>query len=360
MRRARRTVGLLTLALLASCSSSSGTLEPPPGTDAGVDGSLPPPPKTATCTGSTSTCLLGTVSTSQFALAPTGTQVSLYDVYPYGAVTPVGRQPLAEDGTFAFSGLSVSVGTAYYIQAESVFGPGAAKMGNGVASVAGPFSLPSPASIAIQMKPVFLEALQQRPSGGGSTTLAWASGHVFDPATGAEVTDATVSFSNGTKSWPMPYGKNAGGISSYYVAIEAGVAGGTAFTVTTGGGALKLPQKTWNLTGEPATFDGSVSSPSPGAAVPAHSPLTVTWVPAAGATYEVVQLFATQGTMQTPVFLSPAANATTVMTETIPASALAAAGSYLLNVAYSNASCPPAADGCVYNNSTVPVMFTAQ
>ncbi len=345
----------LVAAAVAPACSSNGNPSVGLG-DAGAD-ALGPPPPTSSCMGDMTACLSGTVKAPKFNPSFLVAKVNLFRVYPYGAVSAVQTVQVAQDGTFALS--NVAPWTHYYLQAVGLFE--STHNGNAVAAVVGPFTVPvTGGPIPIEIKPVFLEVLQQRPT-GGQTSLAWASAHVYDPASGAELTNATVSFTSGSQTWPMPYAANAGGSMSYFATIPPGVAGGTAFTITTSAMALGGSPLTWSLVGEPATFDGAVTSPAPGATVPVNSPLTVTWMVQPAASHTVVELFRVQGmNNDVAVYQSPAAVASDVTMETVPGSALSMPGAYLLNVAYSKATCPTTADGCVYNNSTAPLDFMAQ
>ena len=353
----------LALATLAACSSNSiavpgdgGTGVPDVGS--GVASGLAPPLPTATCTGTSTDCLSGTVVATGFTAAPAGTMVSLFRVYPYGNVAPVQEMALALDGTFAFSNLAAW--DHYYVQAETVFQATDGGTFNPVTALVGPQAVPQTGgAIAIRVKPVFLEVLQEKPA-GGDTTVSWASAHVYDPATGLDRGDATVSFSVGGASYPLPYTKNPSGGQSYFAYLPTGVAGATAFTFTTEDTAAAMPTKTWNLVGAPAAFDGAVTTPAANATVPHGAALPVTWQAVTGASYEIVELFFGTGASQTATYVSPTADAPDVTTETIPATALAMPGTYLLNVLYAAATCPATADGCVANDSAVPVSLTAQ
>jgi hypothetical protein len=119
-----------------------------------------------------------------------------------------------------------------------------------------------------------------------------------------------------------------------------------------------LPSRTWHLVGEPATFVGAVTQPTSMTPAKVGAPLAVTWQAVPAASYEIVELFFGQGTA--PLYVSPSSDAVDTTTETIPGSALAMPGVYLLDLLYSNATCPSTADGCVYNDSTFPVSFMAQ
>jgi hypothetical protein len=350
-----------TSASLCACSSTPATAAGDGGAQAEAqagDGGLVSAPQTETCADAGAGCLSGTVTMSGFTVAPMGLQVSLFRVFPYGKTTSVQKLPVAEDGTFAFK--NVDPWAHYYVKAEAGF-QGTGSSPNLVTSVVGPASVPqSGGPISLTIKPVFLEVFQQAPS-GGATTLGWASAHVYDPVTGAERSDAVASFAAGGQSWPMPYVQGASGTKSYFVLLPAAVPGGTSFTITTEDTAASLPSRTWNLVGEPATFVGAVTQPTSMTPAKVGSPLAVTWQAVPAASYEVLELFFGQGTTATtPLYVSPSSDAPDTTTETIPGSALAMPGVYLLDLVYSNATCPSTADGCVYNDSTFPVSFMAQ
>jgi hypothetical protein len=341
---------------LAGCSSTPAIAP----TDAGADGpagdtGLVMAPQTETCADAGADCIAGTVTVSGFSVAPMGLQVSLFRVFPYGAAVSQAKLPVATDGTFAFK--NVTPWAHYYVQAEAGF-QGSGSAPNLVTSIVGPVTVPLAGSIAVTLKPVFLEVFQQAPA-GGATTIGWASAHVYDPATAADRSDATATFAAGGQSWPMPYVEDPSGKKSYYAALPAGVPGATAFTITTSDAAASLPSTTWHLTGAPATFAGAIVQPTSSTIAKTGAPLPVSWQAVPAASYEILELFAGMGT-SAPLYVSPSPDAPDTTSETVPASALATAGIYLLDVVYSNATCPATADGCVYNDSTVPVSFMVQ
>jgi hypothetical protein len=355
-----RLAGFLALAFLGACSSGSGAPSADGGSDApSSDTGLPddyvPIPKHLACTGDSMSCLSGTLALKDFTVAPTATKVTLYRVFPHGNADMLAWTPVAYDGTFAFS--DVAAWGHYYLQGEARFGTPSS--GYSVASNVGSFSVPATsASIPIVIRPVFLEVLQEAPS-GGSTVLDWASAHLFDPASGKEVTDATVTLTANSMSFPMPYGTNAGGTQSFNVNLPSGTPGGTSFMITTSYAGLSGSPVTWSLVGDPATFGGAITSPASGS-VPASTPLHVTWQAQPMASYSQTELFEQQGSSWVQVYASPTVNSPDVTTETIPASALATSGNYLLNEDYANATCPATADGCVYNVSTAAINLTVQ
>jgi hypothetical protein len=270
-------LGALAAFFPISCSSASGG----GGADGGSEREAPADvripdgqvvvPKTLACAGNKSTCLSGTLAVKDFTAKPTATRVILYHVFPHGNVAVVASTPVALDGTFAFSHLDAWA--HYYLQGEARFDKGANSYS--MITNVGSFTVPATQTpIPIVIRPVFLEVLQNAPS-GGATTLTWASAHLFDPSSGAELTAATVSLTANGTSYPMPFGVGAGGTKSFNVSLPEGVPGGTSFTITTSYAELKGSPVTWTLVGEPATFGGGIVSPT--GTVPANEALTVTW-----------------------------------------------------------------------------------
>jgi hypothetical protein len=348
-------LGALGAMLLPSCSGSPPDEVLGDGgiADVGLPDGYVPIPKTAKCTGDKSACLWGTVSLRDFRAPPTASKVSLFRLFPHGNAVALQWAPVALDGTFAFSGLPAW--GHYFLQAEGRFG----SMTNpsSVASVAGSFSVPSAQEpIALTLRPVFLEVLQQSTM-GQSSLLAWASAHLYDPSTGVELTTGAVSLTANGTTTPMTYGSNAGGTESFFVALPLGTTGGTSFTITTSSPALGPAPLSWTLAGEPATFQGAITSPT--GAVSTGAPLAVTWTAQPMASYSVTELFFVDGQTFVPRYVSPTVNAPDVTSETIPASAITTPGTYALNESYSNATCPITADGCVYNVSTAAENVTA-
>jgi hypothetical protein len=296
------------------------------------------------------------VVTRGFNLPYQDAKVQLYAVFPYGTGNPVTESASTRDGKFAFDALDP--GAKYYLKALAKFTTPAGTFA--VASVVGPLVVPSPAPLELHVRPVFLEALEQRPA-GGQLALAWASAHVYDPNTAQDLSDATVSLKAGGKQYPMPWGTNLSGQKSYFADLsKAGAGAATQLEIdvqhaTFAGGA------TFNLVAEAPDFDPSVTSPAEAATISLGKPLDVAWKSDARAAYALVQFFRKEGGgVFTPRYASDAPRGLAVTTETIPGSAVDVAGDYLLNLQLARPTCPADADGCVYNTSTAAVDLTAK
>src|SRR5215472_15187443 len=87
--------------VFASAACSGGTPGPAVLGDAGVQ------PTTNACTGDATRCLSGTAATKGMTAKMQYASANLFRVYPYGAAEPISRQLVAQDGTWAFSGLDV-------------------------------------------------------------------------------------------------------------------------------------------------------------------------------------------------------------------------------------------------------------
>ena len=226
---------------------------------------------TAACTGDAATCLHGTLSTKGFTGAFASAKVQLYTVFPYGTAVPVTEASVANDGTFAFS--SADPAARYYMQGIAKFSSAAGAFS--VATVAGPFTLPFADAIPLTVKPVFLEAFEGRPS-GGVLALSWASAHVYDPATAAEITDAQVSLTAGSATIAMPLGTNLSGQKSYFVEPAAGAAAPTSMTIAIKHAAFPNGAS-YTLQANAPTFDAAITAPVDQTAIAVGQPLPVAW-----------------------------------------------------------------------------------
>ena len=354
------TCALLPLAI-AGCTKS-GNIDI--AANDGGTGGTQPTPDTNTCPGSDTRCLHGTVTTKGFTARFLFARAFVYSVYPNGDARPVGfgspagsdgGNEVAKDGTFAVGNLDPL--DHYYVRVLARFNAGDPT--KTIETIVGPLSIPSAGAIDVKIRPVTLEVLQGRVAGGrGETTVTWASARVYNPATGNEVNDATVTFHAGAETFSLPYTTNSGGKQTYFALAGKGVAGNTTFTFDVA--HPSFASATWTLTGAPATFDGVVSQPADGAAQALGTDLTVTWPAQPLATYEIVQLFLSQSGTYLAKYQSPAPVSPETTSVVIPGSSIDVAGKYLLNVQYANTTCPASADGCVYNTSTAVANINVQ
>ena len=340
-----RTLAFFAATCAAACTSGSST---PPAQPGPVGNPL------GTCSGDAATCIHGTVATRGFNVAFQSAKVDLFAVYPYGKSTPVAEAAVASGGNFAFS--NVDAQGRYYLQAIAKFSGAAGDFA--VASVVGPITLPATDSVDVKIRPVFLEALEQRPT-GAALALSWASAHVYDPGSAKELTDAQVTLTAGAAPVDMPYGTNLSGQKSYFVQLPNGATAPTALQIgvahaTFPGGA------TFNLAATAPDFDPQVSAPLDQTQISVGQPLDVVWAQEPRAAYAIVELFAGSAGSFDAKYASDAPRGPSVTKETIPGSAIAAPGAYLLNVQMSRPTCPATADGCVYNASTAAINLTAK
>lgn len=353
-------VSSLALVAPAACSfvKSSSNQAPSAAGDGGAD-AVAPGPATATCQGDATLCLSGTVTTARsLAAVPNVLVASLFRVFPSGQEMPLSSQTVATDGTWAFSNLPAWA--HYYVRiAAEISVSGAAP--STLTSIAGPLTVPSTGHpTAVQVRPVELQVLESRLPGAGSQ-VQWASAHVFDPVTGDEMTGgAQVSIDIGGTSTAMPWGADSAGKPAYFVQFTTPPAAQSMYEVTTSAPAFGSTPLTWTLVADPPAFDAGISAPASNATIPVGQPLSVTWPAHPTADYEVVELFAHTPSGWTGAWQSPAPDSPDATQETVPGSAIGAAGPYLLNVVFSKANCPTTSDGCVYAGSVADVQLTAQ
>jgi hypothetical protein len=322
-------------------------------------------PDTTSCVGDLGACLFGTVQIDQFALAPSGFKASLYRVFPSGTALPMNSQPVAKDRTWAFVGLATWA--HYYVVIEPGF-PSRAAPSRTVATRIGPLAVPnaSSAPVEVHVKPVQLDVLEDSIMGGPAQVQA-ASARLFDGTTGGEIgSGATVSITIGTTSTPMPWTQSA---SAYEATFMPPPSAQSAYQILV---SLKsgAPQTTWNLVADPPQLAGTISSPPSGATISVNglsgaldggsNDLIVKWPVPAPADYEIVDLYWMTNGSWSRVYTSPQPVAPDKDSETIPAGSVAQPGSYLLNVAFTKANCPPTADGCVEASTIANELLTAQ
>jgi hypothetical protein len=333
---------------LVACSTSSSGGGTPPSPDAGA--------VTGTCTGDPAKCLHGTVVTRGFNTPYADAKVQLYTLFPYGSAKPVGESASTKDGGFAFDGLDPS--GKYYLQALAKWTSPAGTFA--VASIVGPLSVPATDPLELHVRPVFLEALEQRPA-GGQLTLSWASAHVYDPDTAKDIVDANVVLKANGQSYPMPMGANLSGQQSYFVDLSTQSVAPAAQLEVDVQHAAFASGATFTLVAAPPDFDPVVTAPAEGSQVSVGQALPVTWKSEPRAAYALVQFFRKAGGGKFVArYTSDAPRGAEVTSETVPAAAIDSAGDFLLNVQLARPSCPVTADGCVYNTSTAAVDLTAK
>ena len=157
---------------------------------------------------------------------------------------------------------------------------GDATTGTSVATLRGRFAVPTAGGtpIVLTVIPAQLELLETT-SKGAPRSLQWVSAHVFDPATGSELTDATLSVQGtGLPATPVPYAMNLGGAKSYSVSFATPPANVTAVTLTVTHTAPGANGASWKIGQEAASFDEpAITAPAAGATIAVGQPLAVTW-----------------------------------------------------------------------------------
>jgi hypothetical protein len=114
----------------------------------------------------------------------------------------------------------------------------------------------------------------------------------------------------------------------------------------------------WNLVADPPAFTPGMIMPPDGATVAAGQDLLFTWPLQPEADYETLELFV--GGSLALAYASPAPNATDVNHERVPGANLATPGTYLVNLAFVKANCPPSAAGCVYSSTVKAEQITVK
>jgi hypothetical protein len=330
-----------------SCGTAASVS--PPG-DAGASDAARAPD--AQCAADASLSLSGTVAISGFTPlpGPAFTEVSLYGLFPYGTEPSVNPTPqrVRPDGTWSYRCLSA--GAHYYVRGVAHFKVGDAGTGS-VPAIVGPLTVPSSGPVAVTVQPLQIGVREVRAAGSATRQLQWASVHVFDPATGAEVNGATVTIDvGGSVLMPVPWDPNAPASPAYYVQFVPSPAAQPSYTVTASWGTTSLSSK---VVADPPMFDGTITSPSDGATVAVGMPLTVTWTAQPQADYEIVDLFLNATGLLTNKYTSPQPNGSALTQEPapIPGKLLMMPGNYLLSVSYSKSNCPRDAAGCVHANT---------
>jgi hypothetical protein len=171
--------------------------------------------------------------------------------------------------------------------------------------------------------------------------LDWVLASLLDPATGAPITDASVSVGVGDASVTMPALDGGTLAPAYFVQFGSPPQAQPTYVVTANSAAFDAGSISATLVASIDTIDAAPPVVDAG-----NAGLTVSWQEDPQADYEVVDLFAAMGDagwVSTPVFTSPAGLPPDQTSEQVPA---LDAGSYLVNVSYTKANCVPDA-GCV-------------
>jgi hypothetical protein len=359
MRIALPFAAFVVVALVACGDSSNDTADAGPASDDGGtslgDGAAIP--ATAVCTGDATACLSGTLKASGFTTTFPYAEVQLYRVFPSGNAMPIQTQELATDGTFAFSGLAAW--GHYYLRGIAQFGPPTAPVF--IDTYQGRLTVPTTAgaSIALVVQPVVVGVAESESAGTRGVTYATA--HAYDPATGVELTDATVSFVAGGMTTAMPYVTDPTGSKSYYVAFSTPLAATGPFQLQATEAALGASPLSVMVATEASAFEAALTSPADGSTIPLSQALPVTWPSQPLADYALVELFSQGASAFTGVYASAGTIATDVTTDTIPATAVATAGKYLLNVDLGQAACGiDGSQGCAYLVHAAAAKLTAQ
>jgi hypothetical protein len=316
-----------------------------------------PIPATSVCTGDATACLSGTLKTSGFTATFPYAEVQLYRVFPSGNAMPIQTQELATDGTFAFSGLAPW--GHYYLRGIAQFGPPTAPVF--VDTYDGRLAIPTTPGVSLDLvvQPVVVGVAETE--SGGSRGVTYATAHVFSPATGAELTDAIVSFVASGISTAMPYVTDPTGAKSYYVGFTTPLSATGPFQVQATEAALGASPLSVNVANEASSFEAELTTPADGSTIPVNQAVAVAWPSQPLADYALVELFSQGATSFTGVYSSAGTIATDVTTESIPATAVATAGKYLLNVDLGQASCGlNGSQACAYLVHTAVAKLTAE
>jgi hypothetical protein len=340
-------LAFLFLPVVAACSSGAVAPTPAP---SGV-------PLTATCAADGGACLFGAATAVGFAVS-SSLSVNLYRVFPSGSLDLVRQelvasQPVAADGTWAFSGREAW--GHYYVQLVATFQAPPGTVPNQATTLVGPLVAPSTQAQALQIGPIFASVVESSGGDGGGQQIDQISARVFDPLTGNEVSDAAVSIVLGDASVSLGWDTDAD-IPAYGATFGPGTLGQATYTVTASSwdGAAQL------VAPDPAPT-GAITSPAAGAAVSiANGAFAIDWMPEPAADYEVVEVFEQTDGGWAPAYVSPSAIPPDVSNTGPLASAGVSldAGTYLVNVAYVRANCVTTGAGCVQSGSIATETFT--
>jgi hypothetical protein len=131
------------------------------------------------------------------------------------------------------------------------------------------------------------------------------------------------------------------------------------YTVSTAATTGATPS-TWSLVAVTPAFTPTITSPAMGGTAAVSQPLSVSWPAQPTADYEVVELFLQNMGQWGDTYASSQPDSPDTTSETIPGSAVAKGGTYLVDVNFANANCPPTAGGCVLASTAATAQITAQ
>ncbi len=360
----------LVVALSGGACSSGGPMTAPDASNGGdSEGQGQAPPACTLDASNGATCLTGSVATVAFSAPATTIIADLYTDVPLGDQPLAHEEVVGSDGTWAFdtSAFEPSPGWShYYVEVFAQFGV----LGT-VSRTVGPLATPSSAGpVVVNLRPVHLEAIESRITGGGPMQFRYASAHVFDPGTGAEITDGTaiVAIAVGGSSLPMPWDARA---MVYDVEPSASLDAPPTYQVTVIHPAFGSAPAVWQLVGNTTTLDGGITAPPAGALVDTAGPLEIDWDPAPAADYVQVDIFGQAGAdagapdagvtwAPAALYSSPTPETGSVGREIVPAGTFTQPGAALINVVYSYATCPGMADGCVYSGTVAAETITLE
>jgi hypothetical protein len=188
---------------------------------------------------------------------------------------------------------------------------------------------------------------------GGPLLVQQVSAHLFDPESAARVEGKVqVAITVGGVTTPIPWGQDPSGQPAYFVQFAQPPAAQSSYVITTSSPG----EGTWHLQSNPATFDAVVTTPADGGVVEAGQEIRVAWPLQPHADFELVDLFARQGSSWTPSGATSPLRADVTETK-LP---IGDAGSYLVHVLFSNGNCPAQQDGCVFSESSSDIPITAR
>jgi hypothetical protein len=362
--------GLVCLCAVFLVRCGSTQTEVPVGADSGLDaGSLDPPdaravvldapPATTACDDAT-VCLSGTATPGVFLNQPNELLATLYEGFPgsaaFGASATnspslIASQKVALDTTWAFDGLDA--GTHYFVELDPGYLTASMTKAEetGIATVTGPFVVPSEGGLVLSAKPVEIAVFEQGLV-GGSMQFDTVFARIDEPEAGS----SSVSVEVGDASMPLTYSTTMLG---YVLQLASPPRAQALYTVLTAPVADASSPVSWTLASNPPATGGVVVMPVPNAQVQAGQDLQIIWSPGAEDDYISVTLFAEDdaGNFALKYSASPVFLDTTIVA--VPRADIAA-GTYLLNVGFVRANCPPTRDGCVHSSRVVSEQLTAQ